>query len=280
MIIPSWNARGMLQRCLRSLAPGVDADDLQAVQVLVVDDASSDGSAEAAAGSGPWVSVIAHDVNRGFAATCNTGAAAASGRWLLFLNADAFVTRAQVHELRGVAEELDAAALGPRLVFGDGSAQDSGGSFPRPASIALTKLGRLLGREYAGASHRSHVFGTSPVDWVGGACLLVDADVFRAVEGFDDNLTYFEDVDLCRRIGLSGGAVYLTDRVEVTHIGGASFSLIAAQVPRRYRDSRRRLAEKHWSRPERVLLAAGESLQGWLGLVERMVQAFRPPTWS
>lgn len=113
VIIPSWNARGMLQRCLRSLAPGVGSEDLQAVQVLVVDDASSDGSAEAAAGSGPWVSVIAHDMNRGFAATCNTGAAAASGRWLLFLNTDAFVSRAQVEVLCRVAEELDAAALGP-----------------------------------------------------------------------------------------------------------------------------------------------------------------------
>lgn len=282
VIIPNWNGQSQLARCLAMLgtrfdeaAAVVDAPGASrrpgypegsqrglALQVIVVDDASTDDSTAMVRSEHPSVVLIEHAANRGFAASCNDGAGVANGEWLLFLNSDAFVDGVRVESLVRTAEGLDASALGPQLLFEDGSPQDSGGMFPTPWAITLTKLGRLFGRDLPGASHRRRVEAATPCKWVAGACMLVRARVFRAAGGFDERLTYLEDVELGRRIADDRGRLFLTDTVAVTHVGGASFRLIAPRVPQLYRESQRLLARAYMSKWQRTVIGAALAVEG------------------
>lgn len=263
VVIPNWNTREVLRRCLHSLEAGRRGDEPD-VEIIVVDDGSSDGSVAMIRSRFPEVVLLENGINRGFATSCNSGARVAAGEWLLFLNSDAFIRPDQIAHLERRAQDLAAAAIGPQLVHGDGRLQDSGGAFPRPRAILMTKLGRLLHRDLPGAGHRRHVTGTSRFDWVTGACLLVRTAVFRAVGGFDERLTYVEDVDLGMRITQQGGKLFLTDEVAVIHLGGESFGAIAREVPRLYRDSQRLLARVHMAGWERAVFLAGLRVDGLL----------------
>lgn len=287
VIIPNWNGQSLLARCLAMLgtclgeaAAVVDAPGASGhpgfrggsplgltLQVIVVDDASTDGSTAMVRSDHPSVVLIEHAANRGFAASCNDGAGHANGEWLLFLNSDALVDGVRVASLVRTAEGLDASALGPQLRFVDGSPQDSGGMFPTPWAIALTKLGRLFGHDLPGASHRRRVGAATPCEWVAGACLLVRARAFRAVGGFDERLTYLEDVELGRRIADDRGRLFLTGTVAVTHVGGGSFRLIAPRVPQLYRQSQRLLARTYMSTWQRAVLGAALAVEGVLRAV-------------
>ncbi len=252
IVIPSWNTRALLERCLRALAPTATADPSR-FKIIVVDDASSDGSADMVLSRFPGVRVLPHSDTRGFAASCNDGARLATGDWILFLNSDAFVSLEQVSRLEEAALAAGAVVVGPQLVYGEGGLQDSGGAFMRPRSVLKTKVGRLLRRDLAGASHRRRVEGIQRVDWVAGACLLIRADVFREVGGFDERLTYVEDVELGERVRRAGHKLVLAGNVRVLHLGGQSFVSIRREVPRRYRESQRLLADAYYTLPERLL---------------------------
>lgn len=264
VVIPSWNGEAVLARCLATLGPASPdgVEGLVGLEIIVVDDASIDGSAQMVRRDHPTVRLIEHASNRGFAASCNDGAAVAAGEWFLFLNSDAFIDPARVAALVRTAESLGASALGPQLLYEDGAPQDSGGMFPTPWAIALTKLGRLVGRDLPGASHIRRVGAATPCEWVTGACLLMRAAVFRAVGGFDDRLTYVEDVELGRRVVDAGGRLFLTGSVTVTHLCGVSFGLIAARVPRLYRRSQRVLARTYMSRRQRAVLTVALATEG------------------
>lgn len=248
IVIVSFNARGDLERCLDSLAsspPTIEHD------VAVVDNASSDGSAEAARRRG--VRVFALDRNVGFAAANNVGIRATSGELVLLLNSDTIVPAGGVD---GLVERLlahpDAAAAGPRLVDGDGGVELSWGPMLSPFNEARQKLTLLLHRSGFGPVRRAiERLSRSErnVDWVSGACLLVRRRDAEAVGLLDERFfLYTEDVDFCASLRARGRRILFTGAVEVRHLRGRSRRWSPAAGDAAYRRSQLAFYEKHHPR--------------------------------
>jgi GT2 family glycosyltransferase len=197
VVIPSFNGAHLLSTCLESLFahPPVNCD----WRVIVVDDASSDGTVDRFSGDGERVEVVARERNGGFAETCNDGAAAADDvDFLVFLNND---TIALAGWLDALVEEAaaypEAAAVGSRLLYPDGTIQHAGvaiGQDRRPYNL------------YAGfPGEHPAVVRPKRVIAATGACLLVRRGVFDALGGFDRAFhNGFEDIDFCLKAGEAG----------------------------------------------------------------------------
>lgn len=241
VIIVNFNTRELLLSCLRSVFAGRDTGTLE---VIVVDNASTDGSRDAVPRDYPIVRLIENAENIGFAGATNVGLAAASGRYLLLLNSDAELRPDGIKLMTAFLEEHPAAgATGPRLVYGDGRTQPSVDSVPNLFTEFLHLFGfrRLLPGETArrlaapvltkvsgktiGTYFQTYTGSLLPqeVDCVSGACLMIRAEVFEVVGGLDPSFfMYMEDMDWCVRIKAAGFGVYYVPEVEVVHHVGAS----------------------------------------------------------
>jgi N-acetylglucosaminyl-diphospho-decaprenol L-rhamnosyltransferase len=225
IIIPTWNTAGLLAACLDSIAHTVTA---QSVEIIVVDNASTDDTASVLGELYPSVRLVRNDENVGFAAAANRGAALSAGRYLLFLNSDARLLPRALAALHALAEtQARAGVVGAQLHNPDGSFQASHAGFPTLSQefLILSSLGRLLyGRAYP--SHAAHEErGPQPVDWVSGACMLIRRAAFDALGGFDPGyFMYAEEVDLCYRMRRAGWQTWYEPAAHVLHVGGASSS--------------------------------------------------------
>lgn len=218
-------------RCARSVLEHGAADGF-GVRLVVVDNASSDGTVEAVrAACGDRVQVVANAENRGFGAACNQGAALApDARHVLVLNADTELTPGA---LAALVAELEAnpaaAACGPSVVGDDGTARPSVRGHPTRLALLHqhTALRFLRVGAPAFARYRSPSIppGPAPSDAevVLGACVLFRGSAFRAAGGFDERyFLYFEEADLERRLAAAGGRVRYVPAAVVRHTGGAS----------------------------------------------------------
>lgn len=246
IVIVSYNARADLERCLGSIR---SAPPDARCEVIVVDNASTDGSAAAAREFG-GVRVIASPTNRGFAAASNAGIRASHGANLLLLNSDTLVPPGAVDTLlRELDRHPDAAVAGPRLVDGSGRPELSFGRMITPANEIRQK--RLL-RRYQRGDPRSVGLVESLTrqeqwpDWVSGACLLVRRDDAEAVGLLDERFfMYTEDVDFCASIRARGRRVLFTPAVEIVHLRGRSGSSAPSATRAAYRRSHLAFYEKH-----------------------------------
>lgn len=228
IVIVSFNGRELLRACLRSVAD--TCADIQGVSVVVVDNASRDGSVEIVRDTFPDVTLIALDENIGFGPANNRGFDAGDAPAVLFLNSDAELT---LGALQALLTHLDAhprcAIVGPALVYPDGRFQPSCRRFPSPLrdSWCLTGMERrMAGRVrflenwLSESEHRTAI----EVDMVSGACFLVRRAYLDAVGKFDENLfLYEEEMDIsfpARRLGWS--VHYDHAAVVVHHHGGSS----------------------------------------------------------
>jgi GT2 family glycosyltransferase len=201
------NSRELLLACLESLH-GVEAE------VVVLDNASEDGSAEAIRERFPAVRVIEQEYRAGFGANNNTVIRATSGRYVFLLNAD---TTSDDWGLGRMVAHLDAnprvAALGPKLVHPDGRQQASAWRFPTPgvAARGLVTLGRRDVVQSIGREARD-------VDWATGAALLVRRKALDEVGLFDEGFfMYSEETDLCLRLRRAGWRIHYFPAVTVVH---------------------------------------------------------------
>lgn len=206
VVVVTYQSSSQLAWCLEALP----AD----VAVVVVDNASTDGSADAAASLG--AKVIRNDSNAGFAQAANQGAADGTADFILFLNPDARIASA---DLETLVKQLDAAPgtaiVGPRLVGSDGTEQRAWWPFPTASRAWAEALGLL---RVGGGRLDRHGDG-----FVVGACLLVRRTVFEALDGFDERFwLYGEEADLCRRATDAGWAVAPAANAVAQHVGGAS----------------------------------------------------------
>ena len=218
--IVSWNTRDLLEACLRSLYADPDSAGWQ---VLVVDNASSDGSAGMVAHLFPQAELIRSPENLGFSRGNNLALERANGRCLLLLNSD---TAVDTGALGGLVDYLDsdpqAGAVGPRLVYPDGSLQLSCGRTPGLHTEIVHKLllHRMfpffrLGRWPHGERRR--------VGWVTGACLMVRREAAAETGFLDPNIFMcFEDLDLCMRLREKGWSVVYLPSSRVVHHDGQS----------------------------------------------------------
>jgi len=261
--IVSWNVAADLRKCLESIAS--QSDEL-ALEVIVVDNGSTDDSLQVVRRHSPSVTLIENETNVGFARATNQALEAASGRYLLLLNPDCVLS---AHALRRVVEFADtrgdAGLFGPKLVYPDGRLQYSCRRFPtiKAAIFRHTLFGRLFPRA---AGPQDYLMATwdhaeaREVDWLSGACLLARREAIEDVGLLDDRFFWgSEDVDWAYRMHQRGWKVVYFPEVTVVHAVGASTDqAVAATVLRTHR-SMLRLYRKHFCRWPLVwlLVAAG-----------------------
>jgi GT2 family glycosyltransferase len=246
IIIVSYNARVDLERCLTSLRTHPPA---VSHEIIVVDNASTDGSADAAADV-PGVRVIRSPVNAGFAAANNVGIRASSGANLLLLNSDTIVPPAAIDRLLARLErEPEVAAIGPRLVDAHGRAELSFGPMISPLNEwRQRRLVRGLASNAPAVAARVEALTRQEQrpDWVTGACLLVRRADAESVGLLDDRFfMYTEDVDFCASLRARGRAILFTPDVEVTHLRGRSAASAPAATRAAYERSHLAFYRKH-----------------------------------
>lgn len=233
IVIVSFNALGHLRRCLRTLYEQQHGD----FEVIVVDNASPDGSASMVEREFPAVRLIRNATNAGFAAAANLGARAAQGDVIVYLNPDSELTHdafsAPADYLRA---HPDAGALGIKVLDPDGRLQLSVRRFPG-LEAALFNRYSLFTRLFPNNRYSKRYLMTdwdhdavSDVDWVSGACVLTTRRVLDTVGYFDEAYFWgFEDVDFCQRLHRAGLRVVYYPLTSVIHAIGAS----ARTVPTR-----------------------------------------------
>jgi GT2 family glycosyltransferase len=246
IVIVSYNACADLERCLESLATSPPAI---AHDIVVVDNASTDGSAEAARRR-PSVQVIAQARNAGFAAGNNAGIRATRGALILLLNSDTIVPAGAIDTLVGRLEAHPSAAVaGPRIVDGAGRLEISTGPMISPLGELRQKtLGMLYDRGF-GPAVRSveRAAGRERfVDWVSGACLLVRRADAEAVGLLDERFfLYTEDVDFCASLRAAGRRILFTPAAGITHLRGRSRASAPEASNAAYRRSQLEFYAKH-----------------------------------
>jgi GT2 family glycosyltransferase len=246
IVIVNWNVRELLRACLRSLDPNLHAE------VIVVDNASSDGSVEMVRGEFPTVRLIANGRNLGYGAAINQAVSQCTGDYLLILNPDTEVRPGAVHRLvEFIYERPRAACVGPHLVNPDGSTQSSRRSFPGlwTAFVESTILQRWFGglgalRRFYRSAQPDDV--PQQVDWLVGACLLLRRAALDEVGGFDERFfMYSEEMDLCYRLRQAGYEIWFVPRAEVMHHEAASSSQDLFRRNVNFHESRYRFFRKH-----------------------------------
>jgi GT2 family glycosyltransferase len=260
VVIVNYRTSDLAAACLRSLAPEVAAH--RGTRVVIVDNASGDGSAErlsaavAERGWG-WASVVASPHNRGFSAGNNAGIdrlrdGGEPPAWFLLLNPDTLVRPGALGALLETARSRPRIGIvGGGLEGEDGTPQHAGFRFPSAwseldAGMQLGVVSRLL-------RHRAvvlpHAGAPRPVDWVSGACLMVRREVLEEVGRMDEGyFLYYEEVDLCRRAARAGWECWQEPRARVVHLVGQSTGADlsgARRLPGYVLDSRRRYFVKH-----------------------------------
>jgi len=239
IILVSYNTRDLLLQCIdfvigsleRAAQGGRFSLDARSIsrgyEIIVVDNASDDGSAAAMRRYFPGVHIIQNEFNRGFAAANNQAIEMSQGRHLLFLNPDTQVSESAIPELvRFLDRHPRAGVVTGKLLNLDGSMQHSGFHFPTlwmafldffPLSYRLTNSS-LNGR-YSAWSYRAPFEIDHPL----GACMLVRREVIERVGAFsEDYFMYCEEIDWCIRIKRDRWRIFCQPRAEIMHLGGQS----------------------------------------------------------
>jgi len=250
--IVNWNTRPDLEQAIASIL--ADASGVQ-VEVVVVDNASSDGSGELVRARFPAVTLVESGSNLGFARGYNLAAGRTVGRHILMLNPDTEVRPGALRELVGFLDSnAEAGAAGPRLLNRDGSLQFSCRRFPRPLAALFrnTPLGKLVPgnrftRDYLMEDWDHHA--AREVDWLSGAAICIRRQAWEQVGGFDEGFfMYAEDIDWCWRARQAGWRVcYVPQAVVVHRIGGSSDQRPVVSVVEFHR-SMIRFYRKHYAR--------------------------------
>jgi N-acetylglucosaminyl-diphospho-decaprenol L-rhamnosyltransferase len=222
--VVSFNTRERLVRCLHSLAD--DALGGRA-RVVVVDNASGDGSAAAAREAAPWAQVIALEDNIGFGPAVNLVARRSESEWLAAANADVELRPAALATLLAAGGDPDVGALAPRLLLPGGDVQHSVGPLPTIAlalgfALGLPRLSRSLGDRLCLEGHWNPD-RPRDVPWAIAAFLLVRRRAFDAVGGFDERQwMYAEDLDLGWRLRDAGYRTRYVPQAIVRHVAAAA----------------------------------------------------------
>jgi len=236
IVIVSWNVRALLQRCLSSLTECSKRNALQC-EVIVVDNASADGSPDMVRQHFPDVVLVASDSNLGFTKGTNMGVAHSSGRYVLLLNPDTEVIGDALQTMVAhMDDHADVGALGPKLLFPDGRVQPSRRRFPTLATALLESTvvqqwfprNRVLYRYYIQDRGDDE---EQDVDWVIGACLLIRRQAWEQVGPLDEGFfMYSEELDWCRRLKTAGWrVVYVPEATIVHHEGQSSSQVVPAR---------------------------------------------------
>lgn len=259
IIILNYKTPDLVVDCLDSLKEQIKPG----IEVLVVDNASNDGSAKhieeqiTSNDWGSWARVLCSPVNGGFAAGNNLGIQAIDADAYILLNADTVVLPNTTEELLHAMElRPDAGLIGPGCVSPDGNKALSTFQFIRPISAFIGSastgpISRLL-RRYDVPFHTTDV--PAEPDWVGFGCVLIRREVIEQVGLLDDGFfMYFEDVDYCHRVRDAGWTILYWPKGGIVHLLGGSSAFTSEEAlrnraPRYFYESRSRYFAKHYGR--------------------------------
>lgn len=233
VVYVNWNTQKLLENSLNSLKAH---SGLHKLEIIVVDNGSTDNSVAWLKEFHPEVLQVRLEKNMGFSVGNNEGAARASGDYLLLLNTDTEVLPTTVPGLVRVLEaDPTIGCVGARHLNEDRSLQRSMDSFPNLLADSLTytevhrfsHVAQWLSRRHAWWSAHDRL---RSVDWVNGACMLFRREAFDQACGFDkDIFIYGEEVDLCKRISDQGWGVIFAPGAEIIHLGGGAMNRVAAR---------------------------------------------------
>jgi GT2 family glycosyltransferase len=270
VVIVSYNTVGLLRTCLASLAGCA-----LPLRVVVVDNASADGSAAMVRAEFPGVELVALDYNAGFARGTNIGLAALGmiepggarlasrprPSSILILNPDTEVRPGAIEALAAfLAAHPRVGVVAPRLLNPDGSPQAAAFRFPTPLMTALDLFppgevlpGRLYGSWWQGRYPQERGESPFPIDHPLGACMLVRPAVVAEVGGLDEGyFMYSEEVDWCWRIRAAGWAIWQEPAARVVHVGGAATRQFRWKMLVALYRSRARFAEARYAPANRL----------------------------
>ena len=265
IIIVSWNVREHLLNCLSALASQPVRDSL-ALEVIVVDNASRDGSAEAA--SAFPVTLIANSENKGYGRANNAGLRVARGRHLMVLNPDTVPQPGSLTALVEFAESRpEAGIVAPRLLNPDGSVQTAAFKFPTlamafldlfplpaflPGRLRKRLLNSWLNGRYPDEAARKYPF---KIDHPLGAALLLRREAYEQCAGFDESIfMYSEEIDLALRYTASGWECWQVPLAEIVHLGGQSTSQLPDAMFIELWRSRLRIYDRYYTPVSRLFL--------------------------
>lgn len=270
IIIVNWNVRDLLRDCLRSIFTSVGSRMAEdgalylggyRAEVWVVDNASSDGSAEMVRAEFPQVNLIESGANLGFSAGNNVALRRCQGRYALLLNPDTRVVHDALTVLLDYAEtHPELGVVGPQLRYGDGSLQPSRRRFP---TLMTALMESTLFHQWWPRNPwaQRYIMADTPddlaqeVDWVVGACMLVRREAFEQVGLLDESFfMYSEELDWCRRIAAAGWRVAYLPQAVVLHYEGQSSGQVVAARHIRFESSKIHYFHKHHGAWQAILV--------------------------
>ncbi len=228
LIIVSYNVRDLLIACLESIQSALASSQLR-YEIIVIDNASNDGSPESVRQRFPGVRLIENSENLGFAAANNRGLRDAGGRVMVLLNPDTTVPPGTLEVLFDYLNaHPDTGVVGPRLIYPDGSTQPSRRRFPTLLTGLLESTiaqdywpENPAARRYYLADRPDNV--TQDVDWLVGACLIARREVFERAGLLDEAFfMYSEEVEWCYRVRKAGWRIVYLPAATIIHHEGAS----------------------------------------------------------
>jgi GT2 family glycosyltransferase len=251
VLIVSWNTRDMLRDCLRSI---LNQTGQASLEVIVVDNASGDGSAAMVKTEFPQVILIENSRNRGFAAANNQGISIAIGRYILLLNSDTIILNNAITKTLAFADSHpEAAVVGCRVLNPNLTLQRTCFMFPSLLNMLLSttymyKLfprNRFFGRERMTWWNRDDV---KDVDVVTGCYMLAHHKAIDEIGMMDERFfMYGEETDWCYRFKKAGWKILFTPDAEIVHFGGQSSKQMAPQMTLQLRGSILQFMCKHYS---------------------------------
>lgn len=249
IVVVSWNTRDILRDCLRSIDESAGPVHSE---IIVVDNASADGSVAMVRQDFPHVRLMENAENRGFAAANNQGIAVARGRYVLLLNSDTIVLDGAIARTVAFADaHRDAAVVGCRVLNADRTLQPTCFMFPSVLNMLLSSTylyklwpqSRLLGRERMTWWRRDDV---REVDVVTGCFMLVRSEAIGQIGVMDERFfMYGEETDWCYRFQRAGWKVLFTPTAEIVHLGGQSSRRVRVEMTVQLRLSILRFIRKH-----------------------------------
>lgn len=218
VVVVSYNTREDLGACLRSLA----STAANTLEVVVVDNASRDGTPAFIRERYPWVRVIEPGANLGFGRGCNLGLAAVTTPYVLFLNPDAVMPVESLRKLVAFMDRTPKALMSaPATENYGGKEWQAAGGLPTPMTILRAALGRRGRPNFQRTIHA----GEAPfrADWLGGGIMLIRCDGMRQLGGFDPRFfLYFDETDLCKRAIAVGHELWAVGEATARHAGGTA----------------------------------------------------------
>jgi hypothetical protein len=250
--IVNWNTRDLLDDCLKSAKKSCAEIDHE---IIVVDNSSSDGSADMVADKYPDVDLVRSRINLGFATANNVAFKHSRGRYFLLLNSDTIVLDDALPAMVSFMDDHpDAGAAGCKLLNQDGSLQRSCSPFPSLMTELFDALylSKLFPKSRVFGSYAMSYWGfneTREVDFAGGSCLILRRDAVKEVGLMDESFfMYTEEADWCCRLKQKGWKVYFYPGAQIVHLGGESSKQYGSDIGLMLYSSRNQFLRKHRGR--------------------------------